>query len=155
MNKSSCALTLKIDANSGQDMVVLLRHALYEIEQQLPAPHDAPVEVKNARTMASFSDARELSSVTKGNTDGSIGSYEFEFFHCSREYQGLEHCLLVDGYSKRKSKKMFDNTCIYTHPTLPAKLIACTPLAICDVPNDYEKEGVVHNTSISGNTVVD
>jgi hypothetical protein len=133
MTNSARALNLTIDANSGQDMVMLLKQALYEIEQMLPLPHDASAEEKLAATMRELSSATDYGRVTGGHSESSIGGYAFEFIHSSRAYHALEQSLLNEGYVKTQTKWPSDPD-YYTHETLPAKCIDGTPLSICDAP---------------------
>lgn len=128
------ALTLTIDANSEQDMQMLLQQALYEIGRLLPLPPGAsPEEVSrdaHRRMTTSWpSGERE----TKGHTQGSIGSYEFSFVRSSRGFKALEDQLLEQGYELRESQQIFDAD-FYAHPSLPSKIIAGDPLAIQDKP---------------------
>jgi hypothetical protein len=49
MKNTARALSLKIDAPSPEDLVMLLRQAIYEVEKLLPPPPDAPEHVRTAR----------------------------------------------------------------------------------------------------------
>ena len=135
MTQKNRALVLTIDANSDQDRRALLRQALYEIDKLLPPADDAEVSVKNSYVMRGFSAAGN-ERVTKGNTSGSIGHYQFEFFNSSRLFHSLENTLLSDGYLKSAHTYLFVSDPIYVHPSLPPKSIAGNPSEICDAPVD-------------------
>lgn len=129
------ALTLSIDANSAEDMQMLLKQALYEIEQLLPLPTDASSEEKaRSAYKAILSPSRGGGRVTTGHTQGSIGSYEFSYTHSSREYKTLEDQLLEQGYKLKNEAGFLSGMEFYAHPTLPSKIITGDPLAIEDKP---------------------
>jgi len=129
------ALTLTIDANSAQDMKMLLKQALYEIDQLLPLPNDSsPEERARSAYMKILSPSMGGARVARGHTQGSIGSYEFSYIHSSREYKALEDQLLEQGYQLENEGGMFTNTEFYGHSTLPPKIITGNPLAIEDKP---------------------
>lgn len=137
MTISARALSLTIDANSGQDMVMLLKQALYEIEQLLPPPHDASDQQKSAATMRDLTSSTKPVRVTSGHSNGSIGGYAFDFIHNSRAYHVLEQILLNQGYVKSEGENNNWETCIYyIHSTLPPKCIDGMPLCISDAPEE-------------------
>lgn len=135
MNDQRRALTLTIDANSALDLQMLLKQALYEIEQLLPLPPDSSSEqVARSAYKTILSPSLGGERTTKGHTQGSLGSYEFSFVHSSREFKALEDQLLEQGYKLQTNGHSFFGKESYTHPTLPAKVIAGEPLAITDKP---------------------
>lgn len=114
---------------------MLLKQALYEIEQLLPLPPDtSPEQVSRSAYKAILSPSKGGGRVTKGHTEGSIGSYEFSFIHSSREFKALEDQLLEQGYKFEASTELFLGLDHYVHATLPAKIITGDPLAIKDKP---------------------
>lgn len=129
------ALTLTIDANSAEDMKMLLQQALYEIDQLLPLPPGASSEqVARSAYKAILSPSQGGERVTKGHTQGSIGSYEFSFVHSSREFKACEDQLLEQGYELASTRDFFSGEEFYVHPSLPAKIISGDPLIIKDKP---------------------
>lgn len=128
---------------------MLLRQAMYEVEKLLPVPPDAPEHVRaaqfNKSLVASFASASENeSSVVTGHTQGSMGTYEFEFHLNSREYTSLERTLLDDGYTRTTPRTSFLSYegFVYTHPSLPAKCIDGKPLAIRDSPRAEDDDPI-------------
>ncbi len=124
------ALTLTIDANSAEDMQMLLKQALYEINQLLPQPSDASsAQIRQAAARGALA-LLGYERVTKGHTTGSLGSYEFSFIHSSREFKALEDQLLAQGYELKKSSKSFLGADYYEHPSLPPMVITGDPFEI-------------------------
>ncbi len=114
---------------------MLLKQALYEIEQLLPLPPGSSSEqVARSAYKAILSPSMGGGRVTTGHTQGSIGSYEFSYIHSSREYKALEDQLLEQGYKLENDAGLFSRTEFYAHPTLPHKIITGNPLAIEDKP---------------------
>lgn len=135
MSDKRRALTLTIDANSSEDMQMLLKQALYEINQLLPLPPDASsVQIRQANEKVGQIWASG-ERITKGHTQGSLGSYDFSFFHSSREFKALEDQLLEQGYKLQKLQYALSEMEQYVHPSLPPKIIAGNPPAIEDVPS--------------------
>lgn len=138
MREPKRALTLKVDANSTEDMVMLLQQALYEIEQFLPAnPNGTGVgslaEHRNRAKTRAFTLSKSNSDlVSTGFTEGSIGSYRFEFIHSSRRHYELEEQLLAAGYTRNVYEGFLSEEIEYTHPSLPTKCIAGEPLQVQD-----------------------
>lgn len=124
------ALTLTIDANSAENMQMLLTQALYEINQLLPLPPEASPEQKNQASKRITQVWASGDRVTAGHSQGSIGSYDFSFVHSSREFKALEDQLLEQGYKLKKTRETFLGEDYYVHPSLPPKVITGDPLAI-------------------------
>lgn len=109
---------------------MLLQQALYEINQQLPLPADATSSQIRQANRAVGQNWASGERVTKGHSNGSIGSYEFSFIHSSREFKNLEDQLLERGYKLNSSSHSFLSKDYYTHPTLPPMVISLEPLEI-------------------------
>jgi hypothetical protein len=121
-------------------MKMLLKQALYEIGQLLPQEENASQEQKTQYTVkALLRPNRDGGRATDGYSRGSIGSYEFSFIHCSREFKELEDQLFEQGYEANHPTLIGVDGFIYTHTTLPAKVIEGRPLSIVDAPEHILK----------------
>lgn len=132
MSDKRRALTLTIDTNSSEDMQMLLKQALYEINQLLPLPKDATssqIQQANEKVIQVSTSGERI---TQGHTQGSLGKYNFSFFHSSREFKALEDQLLEQGYKLQKLQYAFSEKEQYVHPSLPTKIITGNPLEIKD-----------------------
>ena len=137
MTNNARALTLSIDAHSPDDMVMLLRQAMYELEKLLPLPRGASVGEQNSRSMADVLGPSNPATVVKGSSVGTIGTYSFEFHRNSREYTQLENKLLSEGFTRvQRTDTWHFGDLVYTHPTLPTACIEGEPLAICSAKPD-------------------
>lgn len=133
MSISHRSLTLTIEAETAEDMVVLLRQALYEINKNLPPPPDAPIEERNAYSVGRLYSKTSRDKRLVGHTSGSMGSYSFEFFKCARLFYELEQQLLSQGYFEDPTEDWGNlDRHLYAHPELPPKEIVGPPWAIVD-----------------------
>ena len=129
------ALTIKIDAESDSDLVMLLRQALYELGESLPSLPGGTGDLPK-RSSASWASRQRGDLSIRGSTSGSLGSYEFELLKCSRDYYSLECELFALGYTKKINDFLELDGAVYVHSALPAKAITGDPPAIVDAKID-------------------
>lgn len=113
---------------------MLLKQALYEINQLLPLPPEASslqIHQANEKLGQALASGERI---TKGHTQGSLGCYDFSFFHSSREFKALEDQLFEQGYKLEKLQYGFFTKEQYVHSTLPTKIITGNPPEIKDAP---------------------
>jgi hypothetical protein len=137
MNDNSRSLTLTIKASNPDDFNALLRQARYEIEKLLPLPEDSSEDARRKRTSEALMSGMftEQSQITKGHSQGTLGSYEFEMVKGSQAYADLERELLNRGFERKRLTGLFRTDGLefyYSHDEHGIKIIDGNPLALRD-----------------------